>query len=666
MNDFMQQDIRETVGLLEMEALYQSVRQSSAGLVSDVIEIIVSADERQAIFSGVTFDESTGGITTRLFSVDLLSGELQIVTSGPNTDRSPAFSPDGGTVAFLSDRHKTGDFQLFFLDMCTHDVVSLPRVTGWVEAIQWSVCGQKVLLSVAGHGADTSSGQGAITSNQGGEGKASWMPDIQCGDESYRWRSTWIYNRSTKVIEKVSPLGINIWEASWCGHNQVAVIASTAPTEAAWYSASLGLIDIASGQYQEIYQPKDQLGGLKGSPEGTHIAFIEAICSDRGLIAGNLLIFDRQTNQTKTIQTNSVDITHSQWRSESELFLSGHRGAESVVLEYDLQSEVVADFWSNTKLSGVGRYLQPVALGDGNGDCLFIAEGFLTAPEIGKIHEGHYETIVPFNHNASKRVKKWISKVESITWQASDGVDIQGWLLRPHGTGPFPLLMEVHGGPVWHWRPRWLPRSNLSTLMLLKKGYAIFLPNPRGSTGRGQDFVRRVQGDMGGQETYDFLSGLDYLVEKGIADPKRLGVTGGSYGGFMTSWLITQDSRFAAAVPVAPVTHWASKHLTTYIPAFDELFLNDKYNNPDGRYHQRSPVMHAHKAKTPTLHICGALDRCTPPGQAMEFHNALLEHGVESVLVTYPEEGHGVRKYPAVIDYATRVVAWFDTQMAAK
>ncbi len=131
----------------------------------------------------------------------------------------------------------------------------------------------------------------------------------------------------------------------------------------------------------------------------------------------------------------------------------------------------------------------------------------------------------------------------------------------------------------------------------------------------------------------------------------------------MTSWLITQDTRFAAAVPVAPITNQLTEHLISNIPHFVKLFLADEYTNPGGKYFQRSPVMHAHKVRTPTLNICGALDRCTPPEEAVQFHNALLENGVRSVLVTYPEEGHVVRKPPAIFDYAARVVAWFEEHL---
>jgi dipeptidyl aminopeptidase/acylaminoacyl peptidase len=171
---------------------------------------------------------------------------------------------------------------------------------------------------------------------------------------------------------------------------------------------------------------------------------------------------------------------------------------------------------------------------------------------------------------------------------------------------------------------------------------------------------------MGGADARDLLSGLDALVDRGVADPQRLGVTGASYGGFMTSWLITQDARFAAAVSVAPHNNQVTCRLVGNLPHFMDLIMEDHYDNPGGHYFQRSPIMHARKVKTPTLNVCGALDRCTPPEEAVQFHNALLENGVKSALVIYPEEGHGVKKLPAAIDHAARAVSWLEEHFSAK
>jgi len=200
---------------------------------------------------------------------------------------------------------------------------------------------------------------------------------------------------------------------------------------------------------------------------------------------------------------------------------------------------------------------------------------------------------------------------------------------------------------------------------LLRAGYVIFQPNPRGSTGRGQDFARAVAGDMGGADAQDILSGLDRLVADGVVDPKRIGITGISYGGIMSAWIITQDTRFAASVVVSPVTDYVSEQLTSHIPGFCENFLLDKYTNPGGEYFKRSAIMFADRVKTPTLNICGALDRNCPAVQAIEFHRALLQAGAKSALVHYPKEGHWVQSRPAKYDYGARVVSWFQEHMPA-
>jgi dipeptidyl aminopeptidase/acylaminoacyl peptidase len=288
-----------------------------------------------------------------------------------------------------------------------------------------------------------------------------------------------------------------------------------------------------------------------------------------------------------------------------------------------------------------------------------VGESFTCAPEIALIRQGRYQTVRSFAPKCDDP-SKVVGEIERVTWLAPDGLEIQGWLLRPHGAPPHPLITYIHGGPVWHWRPTWLGRVGVPLLMLLKRGGAIFLPNPRGSGGRGQAFARRVVGDMGGSDTDDFLSGIDALVERGVADSRRLGVTGHSYGGFMTAWLIAQDARFAAAVTSAPVTHWVTEHLLSNIPHWPALFLGESYSVPEGKYFKRSPVMYASQVKTPTLSLCGRLDRSAPPEEAAQFHNALLQNGVRSVLVTYPFEGHGVRTMPALIDCAARIVGWFE------
>lgn len=657
----MQKDIRETPLYREAEGLYLHFRRAGSGLVADAAEI--SAHGQRAVFSGTLVESADRDGATRICLADLTSGDTRVLTFGPNTDRLPKLSPDGRQVAFLSDRGKAGNFQLHLLDPISGECRATPAVDGWVEYLHWSPDGRRILLGVAGHGADVAAAQGAATSKTAAQDLPAWMPSVETGEESYRWRRAWVYDVAGKQVRQVSPQGSNVWEAVWCGNGRIAAITSPGPSEGLWYSARLQVIDIETGAGKELFKPKDQLGWPAASPSGRHLAVVEALASDRWIVAGDLRLIDTSNGAVKPISTRGVDISHAEWRSERHLLLAGHRNFETVLALYDRESGEFSEIWCSEKITTSGFYTSVSGFGQ-PGECVLVGEGFKRAPELAVIRGGKYHAVKSFGPGPTEALDA-LAAVDTVTWKAPDGLEIQGLLLKPNASPPYPLVMTVHGGPVWHFRAFWPGRRSAATLMLLKRGYAIFLPNPRGSTGRGQEFVRRVYGDMGGADTHDCLSGLDHLVQRGIADPKRLGVTGGSYGGYMTAWLITQDTRFAAAVAVSPVTNQVTEHLVSNIPHFVSMFLNDTYANAGGKYYTRSPILYAHRAKTPTLSTCGALDRCTPPEEAVQFHNALLENGVQSVLVRYPQEGHGVRRWPALVDYSARLVDWFEAHMGA-
>jgi dipeptidyl aminopeptidase/acylaminoacyl peptidase len=196
--------------------------------------------------------------------------------------------------------------------------------------------------------------------------------------------------------------------------------------------------------------------------------------------------------------------------------------------------------------------------------------------------------------------------------------------------------------------------------LLLTRGFAFLQPNPRGSAGRGQDFAARVVGDMGGADLDDVLTGVDAAVAAGHADPDRLVLTGGSYGGFMAAWIPTRDRRFKASVSISPVTDWWSERFDSSLGAWVGDFLGGQPHEVPGEYTSRSPVLGAGNVSTPVLLTAGRHDRATPVGQAVEFYRALREQGVPTEVVVYPQEGHGVGEFPAVVDLATRTIRWFE------
>ena len=652
----MQQDIRDSALFHEASDMFAQIYRPGSNFVSDITDIQLSSEKSRLLFTGAMVSDLEGCSATRICEFDLQSGLITTLTSGPHSDHFARLSPDGSAIAFLSDRARPSDFQLYFLDPRTHETTPGPVVEGWVEYLEWSPTGRRILLGVAGYGAELSSGQGAHSDAVAVSDQPSWMPRILGSSSEAPWRRIWVFDFDAGQSTCVSSESQNIWEASWCGETKLVAIASHDPQEGAWYAAEMVLIDLATGDGKCLYIPDAQLALPRASPCGQTIAFLEAISSDRGFVAGDLRLYDLRDGSCRLLDTQNVDVTHVEWRSDHVLMVAGHRGLETVVLSITIAKGSAEELWKSLYVSTSGRCAIVLGL-ERAGDFAFVSESFFKRPQIATVRSGLFE-LAPV-HRPKPELFEDSGIAEAVRWHASDGMQIEGWLIRPRSQPPYPTLLCVHAGPVIHWRPYWLGRAPLN-LMLLTRGYALLLPNPRGSSGRGQSFAAHVVGDVGGADTSDLLSGIDHLVGAGIADPSRLAITGLSYGGFMSCWLPTQDTRFAAAIAVGPATNHVSQHLLCNIPQFQSLFLQDHYTNLAGKYYSRSPILQAHLSRTPTLLVGGDLDRCTPAEEAVQFQNALLENRVDAVVVRYPEEGHGVHAIPAAIDFSARSVMWLE------
>lgn len=664
----MERDLRHTALYHEIEEHFRRAYSPAFGRISGAADLAPSPDGQRVAFTGSKWERLEGRPTTRICIADRATGAVEEVTAGPNGDRYPQWSPDGRRLAFLSDRVEKGRHQLYLLESDRiGEAVATPAVEGTVEYIEWAPDGRAILLGIAGSGADLAGAQGSGTTAVKKEEIPAWMPEIDTGVAENQWRRIWRYDVMTRTSQIISREGLNIWEAVWAGPDRLVAITSHDPGEGAWYTAPLTLIDVASGQEEILYESKQQLGLPAASPSGRRLAVVQAVCSDRGVVAGDLLVFDTKGAMPGTpivVDTSGTDVTHLAWRDENRLFFVGLRGLQSVYGEYDAMTNQVRELWVTDETSGL-RYPAAVPLGGNTGAFVLTLQSYTRYPEVAIVQDSTPQIVTRLAHEGSDYLREIGGRLEEVHWTAPDGLEIDGLLVLPTGTGPHPLIVHVHGGPVWSYRNSW-SMFYLLTPLLVSRGYAVLHPNPRGSAGRGQDFAGLVYGDMGGADTQDILSGVEALVERGIADTTRVGVTGGSYGGYMSSWLVTQTNRFAAAVPVSPVTDWVSQHYTSNIGFFDQIFLQDDPANAAGRYSTRSPITYADRVRTPTLQTAGARDRCTPPTQAEEFHRALLEHGVTSELAIYPEEGHGVGTFPAIIDYCTRVVGWFERFMPAR
>lgn len=655
-------DIRTEPLYREVERFYESLYAPGTDAVTDANDLAVSPDGRQIAFTGTLYIDKAKPPVTRVVCLDRESGRLEVRPPSGSSDRLPRWSPDGNSLAYLSDALSVGDFQVF-VQRGTGTARALTALDVVIESLEWSPAGTHLLLGVAGRGADLAGCQGGATTARSAEELPEWAPRIETGDADNLWRHAWIVDATTGLARRAGPERLNVWESCWLGDSQIACVVSDSHSEGSWYQARLARIDIDTGAVAELHRGPDQLGVPAAPPGGERLAVIEAVCSDRLIVAGALVLIDAGAGTLQRIDTLGTDVTHMVWRGEEALLYAGIRGLETVLGEVDPRTGTAHELWSDRQRTCGGWYPQLAALPAGG--AVIVAESFSTAPEIAELEPGggyHVLRSLAAERGgptaATDQAAAGRVSVEFCAWNGRDGLEIEGILIKPCGDGPWPLVMDIHGGPVWACRNRWQGRLR-GARVLADHGVASLYPNPRGSSGRGAEFARRVKGDMGGEDTHDCLRGIDALVERGIAQPACLGVTGISYGGFMSAWLITQDARFAAAVPISPVTDWFSQHRTSQIPYFDSLFLDLAPAAADGLFFRRSPIMYADRVTTPVLQLTGALDQNTPPTQALEFHRSLLEHGRTSVLATYPTSGHGIRSFPQVVDATTRYVAWF-------
>jgi len=253
-----------------------------------------------------------------------------------------------------------------------------------------------------------------------------------------------------------------------------------------------------------------------------------------------------------------------------------------------------------------------------------------------------------------------MSEPERLSFKSIEGTTIQAWLMKPLGwreDRKYPMILSIHGGPHGMFGYAFNPAFQVYAA----RDYAVLYLNPRGSTGYGQKFSDGTLNEWGGGDYRDLMDGVDEALHRyPWLDPNRMGVTGGSYGGFMTNWIITQTPRFKAAVSAASVSNLVSFYSTSlYQDLIHAEFGGFPWDNYDQLW-QWSPLRYVKQAQTPTLFIHGEQDNDVHITQAEEMYMALRRRGLETVLVRYPREGHGLREPRHRVDALERTLAWFD------
>jgi dipeptidyl aminopeptidase/acylaminoacyl peptidase len=564
------------------------------------------------------------------------------LTTGETDDGSPRWSPDGRSLLFLSDRAARGDKSaVYVLPMQGGEAVRLGELDGALSSPEWSPGGAHVALL------RTDPKDPAI------EAREKDRDDAIEVEQRPRFTRLWLMDAST-------------------GAARCLTFADREVRHYCWKPDGSGLIAVTTALpgWDEIFSPSDiwdvpVTGGLS-----RRLAGFPALTGSP-VVAGETIHIaaDGQRGDPPTsvwaipLAGGEPRLLSGGWTGEANAVLSRGPGVAMLGVERvhgGLYALSDGEIRSITPEPLAGRGSVEAASWSADGSRMALIWSDSATPEEVWLGDagGPVSPVTTFG----ERFAGSLQPGEVVRWTSADGVEIEGILIRPAGIpdgAAVPLVVEIHGGPSWQWEDRAMLNWHDWAQMLVEMGIAVLLPNPRGSTGYGAEFQARLQDDVGGGEAQDLISGALAMVERGIADPQRLGIGGWSWGGYLTARTVTLTTIFKAAVMGAGLSNMVSDHGTGDIPQANLLFYpGHPYEHMD-HYWASSPIREVRNVTTPTLILHGDSDARVHPAQGAEFFRALKVLGVPVEFIRYPREGHGIRERHHQVDLMRRVAGWY-------
>lgn len=634
----------------------------SATLIADVQ---ISPDGEHVAYVTTPASKEGEYPCSEIWLATVADGSLRRLTTSEATDAAPRWSPDGRRILFASDRKKRGTTQLYLLSLDGGEAIRLTEGKGGVSPAAWSPDGSTIAFTVK-----------EVESEDEKERKAQRDDAIQV-DGNVRRSSLWIMQVPEDVSDidpanlpepkRISPEEVNIGSDffgigfSWSPDGSRLVTAtSKSPKPTDTFMPEIVTIS-TDGAITSLGHFEGVFHAPKFSPDGATILINAAEEVTPALYS--LQTIPASGGEPTILAPGYHGSFYTfEWLPDGKRVVTGVELAERHVFQVlDIQTGAVTDAFEPFDEGGTGAQLLSVS-----------ADGKRIA--FVRSDQYSYGNVFVADIGGKPRqltdVNPWVrdyqfGEVRDISWTAKDGLEIQGLLILPVGYEQgrqYPTLVHIHGGPQVSWTHRLYADWKWWGQFLAQRGYAVFLPNPRGSSGRGVEFLCSIVGCYGEPDSEDILTGVDYLVDQGIADPEQLVVGGWSGGGFLTYWMITHTDRFKAAVSGAGVSNWISFQGTTDIRSVFDRYLGPVTDQVDVHW-RLSPVRSIANATTPTLIVYGEKDSRVPPSQGHEMYAGLKSRGVETQLVIYPRDQHGFQERKHQLDLLERVIGWFDCHL---
>lgn len=617
----------------------------------------VSPDGKWVVFTVssevMTADKSE--YVTQIWLASADGTENRQLTFADKSSANPKFSPDGKWIAFTSTRSSNNRGNLYVMRVGGGEAEMITDLKSNVGNFKWSPDGKWIAFTM------TDAKSTEEEANDRGRNDFRWV------DENIKMSRLYVMPFSKDESGKREPKKLTDMARSVTGFDwspdgsKIAFSHVSDPRADFWPSADVSVVDVSSG----AITPLAATQAAESSPVYSR--------------DGRSIVVSVSDLPVRWAQSNRLAI-YPAGGGEPRLLPASHDGQPNVIGWTPDNSKVLF-----TEAKGTGTSLYEASVSDGLIREVDHQQAVISAPNITYGPSATYIAMVaqtsstpaevlagvaggdgirPVTRINAEAARVPVGKTDVIKWKSKDGREIEGLLTYPNnyeaGT-KVPLILNIHGGPAGVFQQTFIGGRGVYPLATLAaRGFAILRPNPRGSSGYGTEFRRANIKDWGGMDYEDLMTGVDHVIAMGVADPDKLGVMGWSYGGYMTSMIITKTNRFKAASSGAPVTNLMSFNGTADIPSFIPDYFESEFWDDAAIYAKHSAMFNIKNAKTPTLIQHGEADVRVPIAQGYELYNALKRQGVPTRMIVLPRQPHGPTEPKMQLAAMKSNIEWFE------
>ncbi|HKX29523.1 MAG TPA: S9 family peptidase [Blastocatellia bacterium] len=639
----------------------------------------LSPDAKWIAYTISEWDRKENRRISHIWLVSTEGGRSVRLTNGDNGDSAPQWSPDGTRLAFLSDRDK--NTQIWVIPAFGGEAEKLTSEENNIQSFSWSFDGKQIAFVCRDVPKDKTER----------ERKRKDKFDTIVVDADFTYSHLWTIDLETREKKRLTEGSFSVRDPQWSPNDkQIVFVMSRGGTQESSF------VDISEDQNTDLYLVSADGGKPRQlttnpaadtnphwAPDGQWIAYFANSELNSWAVKNDVMIISPETGAIRNLTREFYESAGSsvQWSPDSRtVYFTSGIGVYTHIFMVPKEGGKITQVtrenrsYNTLDIAGPAQPAQPAETGEapraqparsGVRKIAYTVSDSFAPDEIW---------VAPINQIEAARKVTWanpeirdfaLAETNVVKWKGPDNLDIEGLLVKPLGYEEgkrYPLIVLIHGGPY----ARFTDVFNSRAQLWATNGYAVLMPNPRGSTGYGHKFTTANVGDWGGKDYQDIMAGVDAMIVRGIADPEKLVVMGGSYGGFMTFWMVTQTDRFKAAIAHAGISDWYSFHGQSDVPGLMEYGFTGHPWTSTETYRKYSPMTFVDRVKTPLMITHGERDLRVPIAQAEQFYRALKKRGVVVLFLRFPREGHAIQEPNHMIDLFNRQLEWFDSNLDLK